>query len=184
MADRYLGYCPADRERAPWAGFFNPQIAPFQPHVQEALLAGGMAQELFPAVAEAHRMQDAGYWEVETGYARMPGGGFSMFCLTEMPGITPAMWEWWFGWHGDDPTKYKLWHPRAHVHVAWKDGRRGFESHVGRISHITEYIGSERIDGAIGIRLQLRQQLGRSLPGRGFFAGLCVVDPRRVLPGD
>jgi hypothetical protein len=70
-----------------------------------------------------------------------------------MPGVTPAMWSWWFGWHGSDTRRYKLWHPRAHLSAAWKDGddgdRQGADRYVGRWSLISEYIGSSLLNGAI-----------------------------------
>jgi hypothetical protein len=67
------------------------------------------------------------------------------------------MWAWWFGWHGCDTRRYKLWHPRAHLSAAWKDGerdgdgtgRQGARRYVGRWSLIREYIGSTMVSGAI-----------------------------------
>jgi hypothetical protein len=63
------------------------------------------------------------------------------------------MWSWWFGWHGCDTRRYKLWHPRAHLFAAWKDGddtgRQGDERYIGRWSLIGEYIGSSMLNGAI-----------------------------------
>jgi DAPG hydrolase PhiG domain len=63
------------------------------------------------------------------------------------------MWEWWFGWHGCDSRRYKLWHPRAHVSAAWQDGdddrRHGSARYVGRTSLISEYIGSSMLRAAI-----------------------------------
>jgi hypothetical protein len=65
-----------------------------------------------------------------------------------MPGVTPQMWSWWFGWHGSDARRYKLWHPRAHVSARWDDD--GPDGHyVGRTSLIEEYIGSAFTKGAI-----------------------------------
>jgi hypothetical protein len=65
-----------------------------------------------------------------------------------MSGVTPAMFDWWMGWHGDEPQKYKLWHPQAHIHAAWDsavaDDVRGRERFVGRVSYVDEYIGSTR----------------------------------------
>jgi hypothetical protein len=63
------------------------------------------------------------------------------------------MIDWWFGWHGDAAAKYKLWHPQAHVHVAWRDrpptGATGRGLYVGQTSLVDEYIGSDLIRGAI-----------------------------------
>jgi hypothetical protein len=51
------------------------------------------------------------------------------------PGVTPAMWSWWFGWHGCDTRRYKLWHSPAHLFAAWKDGddagRHGSDRYIG-----------------------------------------------------
>jgi hypothetical protein len=58
------------------------------------------------------------------------------------------MWSWWFGWHGCDTRRYKLWHPRAHLSAAWKDGKDDL-SYIGRQSLISEYIGSSLLNGAI-----------------------------------
>jgi DAPG hydrolase PhiG domain len=58
-----------------------------------------------------------------------------------MPGVTPSMWTWWFGWHGSDARRYKLWHLRAHVSAQWSDGG-GDGSYVGRTSLVREYLGS------------------------------------------
>ena len=80
-------------------------------------------------------------------------GGIQVSVRTDMPGVTPAMWSWWFGWHGCDSRRYKLWHPRAHVSAQWQDGaddgRRGEARYVGRTSLITEYIGSSTLAASI-----------------------------------
>ena len=36
------------------------------------------------------------YLPLETGIAPAPGGGLSVAILTNWPGATPAMIEWWF----------------------------------------------------------------------------------------
>jgi hypothetical protein len=63
------------------------------------------------------------------------------------------MIDWWFGWHGDTPAKYKLWHPQAHVHVGWRDpppsGASGRALYVGQTSLVDEFIASDLIRGSI-----------------------------------
>ena len=149
MKDMHLGYNEAELAESPYARFFNLEIEPFQKHVAEAMLTGGLAHELMYPVERAGEMNDEGYWPVENGYARTPDGGIRVFCLIEMPEVTPAMWEWWFAWHGSEPLRYKLWHPKAHVHVGWKDGMADLGHYIGRTSHIVEYLGSERMKAAI-----------------------------------
>jgi hypothetical protein len=141
----HLGFDEGERATSPYARFFRPDMAPLPVHVREALLTGAIAHELLPAVGAAKSLQGPGYWPVETGYALSPDGAMRVFVLSEMPNVTPAMWAWWFAWHGSEAQRYKLWHPRAHVHAAWQDGRDDLAHYVGRTSNVVEYIGSTRM---------------------------------------
>lgn len=148
MTQRLLGYSPQELEQSPYARFYNPVLAPFQPQVAEALLIGAQADELFPPASAAATLVEPGYWPIETGYACPPDGSIRVFCLTQMPGVTPQMWDWWFGWHGCEALRYKLWHPKAHISARWADGRND-ESYIGRTSLIVEYLGPRVLKGAI-----------------------------------
>jgi hypothetical protein len=90
---------------------------------------------------------------LEDGWVLTQDGGMRVSVRTDMPGVTPAMVDWWFGWHGDAPAKYKLWHPQAHVHAGWREtppaGTSGRALYVGQTSIVDEYIGSDLIRGAI-----------------------------------
>ncbi len=143
MAEQALGYSEAEKANGPYAQFYNPEMAPVQEHVADAIHIGNQAHELFPPINEAPSMVEAGYWPVETGYTKAPDASIRMFCLTKMPGVAPLMWDWWFGWHGCEARRYKLWHPKAHVSAQWADGRDD-ESYIGRTSLITEYLGADR----------------------------------------
>jgi len=52
---------------------------------------------------------------LQDGVVRNRDGILVVACLTEMPNVTPAMWDWWFGWHLPSSERYRLWHPKAHV---------------------------------------------------------------------
>ena len=141
-----LGYSAKDLTDSPLARYFRPEMADLSPHAREAVLVGGQAHDLFPNVSEAARLQAPGYWPIETGYSVCPDGSARIFALTPMPGVKPAMWNWWFGWHGDEALKYKLWHPKAHVHVAWADGEGDLGRYIGRTSKVVEFVGAARLD--------------------------------------
>lgn len=149
MMHRQLGYSPEDLAQSPYARFYSHVIGPLQPQVVEALLIGPQADELFPPVGATASLIEPGYWPVETGYARPSDGSIRVFCLTQMPGVSPEMWDWWFGWHGCEALRYKLWHPKAHIAARWADGRDD-ENYIGRTSLITEYLGPRLVKGAIG----------------------------------
>lgn len=149
MPRQHLGYNKEDLESSPYAKYFKADLSPMQEQVREAINCGGMAHELFYPVDRASELLEDGYWDIETGYARTPDLGIRVFCLTHMPGVIPEMWDWWFGWHGDEANKYKLWHPKAHINAEWADGKKANQGYINRTSLITEYLGSEIRKGAI-----------------------------------
>ncbi|MCV7032096.1 DAPG hydrolase family protein [Mycobacterium sherrisii] len=154
--DRYLGYRDDDAN-TPFGKFFNPEMAALPTHVVRALEHGPQGGMALLSFQDAATIAEDGYQQTENGYGVLDDGSCHVAVRTDMPGITPAMWSWWFGWHGSDTRRYKLWHPRAHLSAAWKDGdndgddagRRGAERYIGRCSLISEYIGSTLLSGAI-----------------------------------
>ena len=152
IAGRYLGYREADRA-APYAHFFNPEFAPLAPHVCAALDRGGVPDILLPDIDQATSNLFGAEAVLEDGFVLTSDGGMRVSVRTAMPGVTPAMVDWWFGWHGDAPAKYKLWHPQAHVHVGWREtpppSVSGRALYVGQTSIVDEYIGSDLVRGAI-----------------------------------
>ena len=152
ITGRYLGYRAADHA-LPYARFFNPNLAPLAPHVCAALDRGGVPDLLLPDIDGAAQNLFGDAPVLEDGFVLTKDGGMRVSVRTDMPGVTPAMIDWWFGWHGDAPAKYKLWHPQAHVHVGWRDpppsGASGRALYVGRTSLVDEYIASDLIRGSI-----------------------------------
>lgn len=152
IARRYLGYRAADQAQ-PYARFFNPELAPLSAHVCAALDRGGVPDVLLPGIEGAAENLFGDAAVLEDGWVLTQDGGMRVSVRTDMPGVTPAMVDWWFGWHGDAAAKYKLWHPQAHVHAGWREtppaGTSGRALYVGQTSIVDEYIGSDLIRGAI-----------------------------------
>ena len=176
----HLGYQADEMLDSPYAAFYRDDMAPLAEHVKEALLIGGQACELFPLVAHAADLLEPGYWPVETGYGLAPDGSVQVFVWTPMPDVTPAMWDWWFAWHGSEAQRYKLWHPRAHIHAAWADGRSDLNHYIGRTSHVVEYVGRELLNltirfvspASMGLdEARLKQQGEVAICARGGMAG-------------
>jgi hypothetical protein len=146
----YLGMREGDLAGKPYAAFWNPRLAPLPERAKEALLHGPVAAPLLLQLADAPRLLETGDHELEDGYGFHPDGGLHVAVRTEMPGVSPAMVDWWFGWHSAEPQRYKLWHPRSHVHAQWGSPdspelatKKGRERYVGRVSFVDEYLGSQ-----------------------------------------
>lgn len=179
MTAPYLGYRAGDAD-TPFGRFYREAMAPLGAHVLEALALGPQAPDLLPGVETAPELLRPGHLPIETGYAAGRDGSLRVAVLTPMPGVTAEMWDWWFGWHGSDPRRYKLWHPRAHLSAAWADGsdlgRRGRARYVGRTSLVDEYIGSTRTK--ITIRFVPPAALGLDTPALATGGDRTIVCAR------
>lgn len=146
-ARAYLGYRGDDADTE-YGVFFDPEMAALPAHVVDALHHGPQADQTLLRFDCAAELLDDGYQQTENGYGRSADGGVQVSVRTDMPGVTAQMWAWWFGWHGSDTRRYKLWHPRAHASARWADG--GGDGHyIGRTSLVGEYIGSAYLRAAI-----------------------------------
>lgn len=147
MPPTYLGYRDGDAD-TDYGSFFDPDMAPLPEHVVRALQHGPQADQVLLEFDHAATLLDEVYHHTENGYGWLRAGGFQVSVRTDMPGVTPRMWDWWFGWHGTQTRRYKLWHPRAHAAARWAD--RGGDGHyVGRTSLVEEYLGSVYTKAAI-----------------------------------
>ncbi|RDH80374.1 hypothetical protein DVS77_00745 [Mycolicibacterium moriokaense] len=145
--DRYLGYRGHDYN-APFAEFYRTEMAALPKHVVLALEHGPQAGPTLPEFDDIAALLNEGPQHTENGYGIVRDGGIQVSVRTDMPDVEPAMWAWWFGWHGNDSRRYKLWHPRAHVSARWSDGG-GAGSYLGRTSLVQEYLGSAFVRAAI-----------------------------------
>ncbi|MDX2284129.1 MAG: FAD-binding protein [Bacteroidia bacterium] len=149
-ASSQLGYLPGDFA-APHAAYYDETIAALRAETLAALAASPFPAGALPPFGAAAYLEAPGYTSLETGYTREAGGGIHVAVLTPMPGVTPRMWDWWFGWHGSSSSRYKLWHPQAHLSARWEDGQ-DHPGYVGRTSLIEEYIGDQAFSAAIQFR--------------------------------
>jgi len=147
--DSYMGMRPGDLDGKPYAKYWQPVMCPLPEHAAQAILQGPVSAELGFAHDRAGQLLEPGYLPLETGFTRLDNGQVFVAVHTSMPGVTGAMIDWWFAWHGGEKERYKLWHPKSHVNVKcekdlWNSPDLGDrEKYVGNTSHIVEYIGSE-----------------------------------------
>jgi hypothetical protein len=141
-------------------------------------------------LCHAQRLFEPGPHEMETGYGRSPDGSVFVSVLTDMPGVSPAMWDWWFGWHGDEPQRYKLWHPQAHLYAKWNrppvaTAKSDRDRYLGRTSIVDEYIGSKL--SRLAIRFLPVQDLGIStadIADRSQATAICARVGLADMPMD
>lgn len=154
-AQHYLGMKSGDLRGKLFAKYWNPNMASMQEQVQKALLHGVEASGLAFPIDEANRLLVDGYLPLENGFTRLDDGSIFVAALTDMPGVSGKMIDWWFGWHYMETQRYKLWHPRAHLAIraekmiADDPDLSDREKYLHNLNFITEYVGSESMDIAI-----------------------------------
>lgn len=164
-----VGYSAEDLKKS-YGKYYDETIVELVPHVQYALENTPFPIGTLPPFSEAKYLEEAGYTDLETGYTNESDGSIHAAIVTAMPGVTPEMWDWWFGWHGSQDSRYKLWHPKSHVSAVWEDGETE-TSYIGRNSIIEEYIVDEFVEGLI----QFKQ------PTEFGFSFDAIKDPSKAV---
>ncbi|MEE3331808.1 MAG: hypothetical protein VX246_13140 [Myxococcota bacterium] len=119
-------------------------MEPIPARIEEAIAAGVQTGPSCP-FSEARGLATPGDDGAGDTVVRQADGTLFVACRTEMPGVTPAMWDWWFGWHSYTSERYQLWHPKEHLWSALRDDRLHLtndrERYIGNISYVDEFIG-------------------------------------------
>lgn len=116
------GLTPEEKAK-PYAKYFFKELTPPAPGTLE-----NMEKPMDPAKAlpieRINEMLKPGYHEVEAGWCALPQGGLYVANLLKMPGVTVEMVDWWFGWHGLEDLRYKIWFPPGHFSISMSDRHR------------------------------------------------------------
>ncbi len=147
---KYIGYQSEDFA-LPHAKFYDKIIRPI-PKLVEIAIKKSVKQGL--QLENVQHLHNVGYHDLENGYTLNQDGSLHVAVLTAMPHVSPEMWDWWFGWHSSQDSRYKLWHPKAHVSAVWADGRDEV-AYINRTSNIEEYIGTKLEKAAIQFKSPL-----------------------------
>ena len=95
-----------------FAYYNRPMTAPDPSRYEEVKIPVNPEEALL--AEDLNELFKEGYLPVEKGYCQLPNGAATLANLTQMPGVTPEMFDWWFAWHGVKPLRYKIWDPDDH----------------------------------------------------------------------
>jgi succinate dehydrogenase/fumarate reductase flavoprotein subunit len=74
---------------------------------------------------DMNKLFDPGYMDVECGFAQLPDGGAMLCNLTDMPNVTPEMFDFWFAWHGLADGRYTIWDREDHYSAVSREPEKG-----------------------------------------------------------
>lgn len=96
--------------------YYVRDMAPIPKEKIEMLMNNPLTPETALRVENMNDLFKEGYLPGEFGWTRMKDGTLTMANITEMPGVTVEMFDWWIAWHGLDPMRYKIWDPEDHYY--------------------------------------------------------------------
>jgi len=118
---------PEERKK-PYARYYDKELAEIPAADLESVNAGPVDSSKATAIQNRSDLMKPGYLDVETGYTVMPDGSGFAATLVRMPGVTPAMLDWWFNWHPLEGLRYALWCPVAHTGISVNNPARHMDS--------------------------------------------------------
>jgi hypothetical protein len=110
-----------EEKSRPYAKYFYKELAAVPENVMAAIQAGPMNPRDALPFERINDLLNPGYHAVETGHCRMPDNTCYVAVLTDMPGVTGRMIDWWFWWHALESLRYRIWYPGAHVGISAAD---------------------------------------------------------------
>ena len=104
------------QKQSPLYKYYELDIAPVPEELSKKIMSMTWEHEGGLPIQEMNRLFDDGYLPGEFGMYALPDGGTMIANLTDMPGVTPEMFDWWFAWHGLDSFRYTIWDKDDHYY--------------------------------------------------------------------
>lgn len=117
---------------------------------------------------------------------RADNGCVLVTCTTDLQNVTPAMVDWWFGWHLPFSERYQLWHPLAHKVAKVKEDRQHIQNdrarYIGNVSYVDEFIGQRLM--RLAISFYSPESFGLDDVYKSGATAICAKTTDRILHSD
>lgn len=111
----------AEEKQKSYAKYYDRPLAPIPQEKLNILAAGPVDPAKALTIQNKNDLFKPGYLECEIGYCILPDGTGFVANLTEMPGVSGEMFDWWMAWHSLDDLRYKIWDPEDHFYARAQD---------------------------------------------------------------
>ncbi len=106
----------SDEDRAKsYAKYYDREPVKIPPAMMGKVFGPPMPPMKALAFTDRNTILDSDGKDVDTGYIVMPDGTGYITLVTEFPGGTPEMIDWWFAWRGLDALRYVILDPYSNV---------------------------------------------------------------------
>lgn len=104
------------QKQSPLYKYYEMDIAPVPEDLAKEILSMNWNKEGGLHINDMNKLFEDGYLDGEFGMYQLSDGGMVVANLTDMPGVTPEMFDWWFAWHGLDSLRYTIWDKDDHFY--------------------------------------------------------------------
>lgn len=170
-----------EQKKSPLYKYYEREIAPVPDDLAKQIMTGEFDDTAVLRFEDKDKLFDEGYLPGEFGVFRLPGGGFSVANKTDMPGVTPEMFDWWFAWHGLDPMRYIIWDADDHYYCKTRNQEIALDGSLSlreRYWHTTHDVKETLLDGTpvadVVLHFLPPEEFGFSKEKLESFAGTIV----------
>ena len=139
-----------EKKESPLYKYYEKEIAPVSKEMFEQIMFGTFDDSQALPFAEKDKLFEEGYLPGEFGVFKLPGGGFTVANKTDMPGVRPEMFDWWFAWHGLDPDRYAIWDKENHYYCKTRNPEIALNANLSmkeRYWHTTHDVKESMMEG-------------------------------------
>lgn len=106
-----------EQKNSPLYKYYELPIAPVPEERIASIMQMEADQSCIVPCNHLNLLFEADDYADEYGIFRCPDGGIMLSNITDMPGVTPQMFDWWFAWHGLDTMRYIIWDKDDHYYA-------------------------------------------------------------------
>ena len=180
----------AEERKLPYAKYYDLPITPIPAEKIAVLEAGPIDPSLALKIEDRNKLFEPGYLPCEIGYCVMEDGSAYLANRTEMPGVTPEMFEWWFAWHGLEDMRYRIWDPEDHFYARQQMREKVLDPKVpmrektwGTVHIVREDIGAGPDDLILEFRYPHELGYDESKVGTKDCAAMMCANGHGPVPG-
>lgn len=174
----------------PYAKYYDLPITPIPEEKIRILEAGPIDPAQALKIEDRNKLFDPGYLPCEVGYCVMEDGSAYLANKTEMPGVTPEMFEWWFAWHPLEDMRYRIWDPEDHYFARQQMPEKAFDPGVpmrektwGTVHLVREDIGPGPDDLVLEFRYPHELGYDEEKVGTAACAAMMCANGHGPVPG-
>lgn len=176
-----------EQKKSPYYKYYEREIKEVPAELMKRIMTEKFDDTEALLFVDKNKLFEDGYLPGEFGVFHLPSGGYEVANCTQMPGVTPEMFDWWFAWHGLDPMRYIIWNKDEHYYCKTRNPEIALNEKLSmkeRYWHTTHDVKESMLKDAPVVDLILNflppEEMGFDPEKLKAFQGTIVCTPGMV----